>query len=321
MASNGLFQQPRSVSSTYFLTDEASNSTNRTARTSSYRCLNTHIYTDMADEFRAKVAVVTGAGGGIGSKVALMLASRGASVALMDIADCAGQAANIQGQFQVRAISIQVDMTDNASVEAAFSRLSAWSDRLDLCVNAAGIFPMGRNIGETDPAQWRKVFAVNVDGVFFCMRQELQAFLRLGIRGSIVNISSDAGSVASVGCSAYVASKHAINGLTKTAALEYASQGHRINAVAPGNIDTPMIQGFGATVDEIGRASQPVGRCGRPEEVAELICFLLSERSAFMTGSIVAIDGGITTAGYGAASSNDLYTTQEPLASRSCYFG
>ncbi|ETS73687.1 hypothetical protein PFICI_14633 [Pestalotiopsis fici W106-1] len=129
------------------------------------------------------------------------------------------------------------------------------------------------------------------------MKEELGIFLRLGRGGSIVNISSDAGSVASAGCAAYVASKHGINGLTKTAALEYAKSGIRVNAVAPGNIDTPMMHQFGDTA-KIVRETQPTGRCGQPEEVAELVCFLSSERCTSMTGSIVAVDGGITTTGY-----------------------
>lgn len=258
-------------------------------------------------EFFGKVALVTGASGGIGSATCHMLASRGASVALLDLNDVSVLSQTLERVYGIRAIAVQVDVTNPESVEKAFSDVLAWSNRLDLCVNAAGIFPLGSNIDATEPSSWSKVIDVNLTGVFYCLRQELRAFQKLGIKGSVVNLSSDAGSVATAGCAAYVASKHAINGLTKTAAIEYAKIGHRINTVAPGNVDTPMIRKFGLTPEEISKATQPTGRCARPEEVAELICFLLSERSPFMTGSIVAIDGGITTTGYSSGSSQDTF--------------
>lgn len=260
-------------------------------------------------DFNGKVALITGASGGIGGATARLLASRGASVALLDINSPEVLAEKLSTEFQVSTKAVQVDVTSPESVEKAMAQVLGWRNQLDLCVNAAGVFPIGSNIDETSTERWSQVMSINLNGVFYCLREELRAFLRLGTKGSIVNLSSDAGTVASVACAAYVASKHAVNGLTKSAALEYAKKGIRVNAVAPGNIVTPMIQKFSISPEDLAKVTQPTGRCGKPEEVAELICFILSERSAFMTGSIVAIDGGITTTGFGSGDSQDAFTT------------
>lgn len=264
----------------------------------------------MSHEFKDKVALVTGAAGGIGSATARMLASRGASVALLDLADATCLAGQLSAEYHVKSQFFHVDVSDAQAVENTFASVLAWSGKLDVCVNAAGIFPPGNSIDATPIEQWSRIVSVNLNGTFYCLQQEIQAFKKQGTSGgAIANLSSDAGSVAMAGCAAYVASKHGINGLTKTAALEYAKEGIRINAISPGNIDTPMVQQFGVPIEDIGRTMQPGGRCGRPEEVAELVCFLLSDRSPFMTGSIVAIDGGITTAGYGSGAVQDTFSS------------
>ncbi|KAH7245382.1 hypothetical protein BKA59DRAFT_475724 [Fusarium tricinctum] len=252
----------------------------------------------MSGEFIGKVALVTGASGGIGFACARLLASEGADVALLDLIDTTTQSKDLSGAYGIQALPVSLDVTDVEAVKIAVGRVVSWAGRLDFAVNAAGILPGGANIDATDPCIWARTINVNLNGTFYCMQQEIRAFLDLGTPGSIVNLTSDAGTIGTVGCAAYVASKHAVNGLTKTAALEYARECIRVNAVAPGNIDTPMLSCLGVPKEELARTTQPSGKLGKPEHVAELVVFILSERADFMTGSVVAIDGGTTIAGY-----------------------
>ncbi|VUC36382.1 unnamed protein product [Clonostachys rosea] len=250
-------------------------------------------------ELSGKVALVTGGCSGIGLECVRILAARGASVAILDLAEGSRMATELSEQFSTTIRATLCDVTSHKSVAKAAQWVESWAGRLDFCVNAAGIFPpQGKDVAVVDPETWKKVMDVNVNGTFYCLQQELQIMKRLGCKGSIVNISSDAGAVATAGHAAYVASKHAINGLTKTASLENAREGIRINAVAPGFIDTPLMDKLGVSKEQLGKEACPVGRCGKPQEVAELIAFLLSEKSSFMTGSIVAIDGGATSVGF-----------------------
>lgn len=261
----------------------------------------------MTREFESTVVLVTGASGGIGYACAKLLASRGASVALLDIADTTECATRLAHSFGVRTLPVRVNVSIPTEVEDAVARVTEWGGCLDLAINAAGILAPGAHIHSTEASVWTRTIDINLSGAFYCMREEIKAFLKHNIRGSIVNLSSDAGSIATVGCAPYVASKHALNGLTKTAALEYAKKGIRVNAVAPGNIDTPMLAKLGVSADELAHTTQPTGRLGKPEEIAELICFILSDRAKFMTGSIVAIDGGTTIAGYSNGDSSGAF--------------
>ncbi|WZH50405.1 short chain dehydrogenase/reductase [Fusarium acuminatum] len=255
----------------------------------------------MSQEFQGKVALVTGGASGMGLATARLLAERGAAVALLDRNDGTAQAQAMSKDFGTKATHIKVDLTDADAVEKAVKDVVSWGGRLDYGVNAAGIYLGSGRLAEVPLAEFTKTMDVNVGGAWNSMREEIRAFQRLNIKGSIVNITSDAGTYATYGCAAYTTSKHALVGLTKSAALEYARDGIRVNAVAPGDVATPMILEFGEdtglSAEDLG-SKHPIGRIGRPEEVSELICFLLSDRAQFMVGSNVAIDGGTTTAGF-----------------------
>jgi NAD(P)-dependent dehydrogenase (short-subunit alcohol dehydrogenase family) len=250
-------------------------------------------------EFADRTALVTGSASGIGLAVARRLGRSGANVVIADFnAEGAEQVAKSLTDEGIRAAAVRTDVTDPASVEAAVRFAEETFGDLRLAVNNAGVAATPTPIGEYDLDVWNRVVRTNLDGVFHSLRYELPAILRSGgdgeNRGAIVNISSILGTVALAGSSAYVAAKHGVVGLTKTASLEYANQGIRINAVAPGFIDTPIL----SQVDEPQRALlaslHPAGRMGKPEEVAELVAFLLSDRASFIHGSYHLVDGAYT---------------------------
>ncbi len=249
-----------------------------------------------------RVALVTGATAGIGEATALALARRGASVVVNGLDERRG--AGVVGRIEREggaAMFCRADVSDAGQVEAMVTAAVDAYGRLDIGFNNAGVSGDGPAlVHEYGIDEWRRTIDVNVKGVWLCMKYEIAQMLAQDpagpSRGVIVNMSSIAGLIASAS-GAYTASKHAVIGLTKSAALVYAAEGIRINSVCPASIHTPMFDRYAeATPDqvEVWRASHPVGRIGRPEEVADAVLWLCSDGAPFVTGSSLVIDGGWT---------------------------
>ena len=243
-------------------------------------------------EFAGKTAFVTGAASGIGLETARRLAAGGAAVVIADY--------NEQGARQVaeeltaaggRAAAVRVDVSDPESVRAAVEFTVQTFGGLNLAVNNAGIAGTATPTGEYTVEDWKRVIDTNLNGVFYSLRYELPQILASG-GGAVVNMSSILGTNGFAGSPAYTAAKHAVVGLTKTAAVEYAAQGVRVNAVGPGFIDTPLLREADAPQREYLVSLHPQGRLGDAGEVAELTVFLLSERASFINGSYHLVDGG-----------------------------
>ena len=246
-------------------------------------------------DFAGRTAIVTGAASGIGAAIAAELAARGAVVIASDL-DGAGLDAVVDairgagGTAHARIADVAEPAAHEALVKFACDKGGA----LHLAVNNAGIGGPQLPCGEYPLEGWRQVMSVNLDGVFYGMRHQIPAMKAAG-GGSIVNVSSILGSVGFQGASAYVAAKHGVNGLTKAAAMEHAPDGIRINAVGPAFIDTPLLsKNLSQEVMDGLAALHPVGRLGTSEEVSGLVCFLLSARAGFITGSYHLVDGGYT---------------------------
>jgi NAD(P)-dependent dehydrogenase (short-subunit alcohol dehydrogenase family) len=246
-------------------------------------------------DFEGKVALVTGAASGLGEAIALELAARGARVVATDMLPEGVErvAERIRSQ-DGQATAHVSDVADPAASEAAVKLATDTYGGLDIAVNNAGIGGELNPTGKYSIESWQKVIAVNLSGVFYGMRYQIPAMLARG-GGSIVNMASILGSVGTANSPAYVAAKHGVVGLTKAAALEYASQGIRVNSVGPGYIRTPLLTN---TLDEptleVIAGLHPVERLGTSEEVSALVCFLASDAAAFITGSYHLVDGGYT---------------------------
>ncbi|WP_338703074.1 SDR family NAD(P)-dependent oxidoreductase [Streptomyces sp. Q6] len=252
-------------------------------------------FTEYAAEFAGKTALVTGSASGIGLATARRLGRGGANVVIADYnQQGAEEAARTLKDEGIKAAAVALDVTEPASAEAAVRFAVDTFGGLDLAVNNAGIGGASAPTGEYDIDVYNRVVRTNLDGVFYSMRYELPVIEAAGKGGAIVNVASILGSVGFAGSPAYVAAKHGVVGLTKTAAAEYAAKGIRVNAVGPGFIETPLLKDMDKAAYDGLVALHPAGRLGHAEEVAELIVFLLSERASFIAGSYHLVDGAYT---------------------------
>ena len=254
--------------------------------------------TSQVGRFAGKVAFVTGGASGIGRAAALAFAGEGAGVAVADVSEQGSQeTARLVRERGGKALAVRCDVTRADEVSAALARTVEAFGRLDFAFNNAGIEPRKpAPTADYEEAEWERIIDVNLRGVFLCMKHEIPLILRQG-GGAIVNTSSGAGVIGIKGSPAYTAAKHGVIGLTKAAALDYAAQNLRINAVCPGYIDTPMMGRFtGGTAEGRAKviAEEPAGRMGKPEEIAAAVLWLCSDGAAFMVGHAMVVDGGQT---------------------------
>ena len=244
--------------------------------------------------FKGKVAVVTGASSGMGAATARALALAGAQVNLIDI-DKKGAEETAQKTGSEIFIG---DVSNSEFCDLTIDSIVQKQGQVDILVNAAGII-LRADALETNDDNWKRIMAVNVDGVFFMCRSAIRHMVNKK-SGSIVNFGSIWGDVASSGVTAYCVTKGAVHQLTRALALEHAEDGIRVNAVAPGEVNTPMIKAgrdkppTGDELQELANATIPIKRLAEPEEIAEVVLFLASEKSSYMTGSIVPVDAGYT---------------------------
>ncbi|MFD2247909.1 SDR family oxidoreductase [Pontibacter ruber] len=247
----------------------------------------------MRIQFENKVAIVTGGSFGIGRATAIMFAQRGAKVSIVDWVEDT-ETLNAIRSAGGEALFIKCDVSKDADVKKMVEQTVSTFGRLDYAFNNAGIEGASAPTHEVTEENFDKVIGVNLKGVWLCMKYEIPYMLRQG-KGSIVNCSSIAGIIGFPNIPIYTASKHAVIGITKTAALEYAQLGIRVNAVCPGVIQTPMIDRFiekNNTTKEAMASGEPIGRFGEPEEIAEAALWLCSDASSFTTGHALVVDGG-----------------------------
>src|SRR5881392_2252844 len=254
--------------------------------------------TNKNGSFTGKVAFITGGSSGIGRATALAFARAGASVVVGDVAEQGNQETSRLIEEQGgRALAVRCNVTQGDDVEAALDKTVEAFGRPDFAFNNAGIEPRKpAPTADYEEEEWNRIIDIDLRGVFLCMKHEIPLMLKQG-GGAIVNTSSGAGIIGIKGSPAYTAAKHGVIGLTKSAALDYAAQNIRINAVCPGIIATPMMQRFtGGTHEGEQRvvAQEPVGRMGTPEEIAAAVIWLCSDAAAFVIGHAMVIDGGQT---------------------------
>ena len=250
----------------------------------------------MAGLLDGKVALITGGSTGIGRATAQIFAREGAQVGVADVnAEGAEETVRLIQAAGGAALFIRADVSQAADTEAMVRTVVETYGRLDCAFNNAGIEGEMQSTQDYSEAAWERVMGINLKGVWLSMKAEIQHMLGHG-GGAIVNTASAAGLVAVPSLSAYVAAKHGVVGLTKTAALEYAKAGIRVNAVCPGGVDTPMVQrvfGSNKELAEAAIASEPVGRLAQPSEIGEAVAWLCSDAASFVTGHPMAVDGGM----------------------------
>ena len=245
-----------------------------------------------------KTVMITGAASGIGEATAREAAAEGAKLMLCDVNAEKGEAvaAEIDG-----AVYRDCDVTDEAAVEAAVAATVSEFGSIDGAFNCAGILGVVGNIGELPLDGWKQLIEVDLNGVFLCTKHEVNAMSAQG-SGAILNMASAAGLIGWAGASGYVAAKHGVVGLSKAAALEYAAEGIRINALCPSYVITPMVEkdlfedtlGNDEELIAAARANHPIGRFAQPPEIAAAACWLLSDKASFVTGTAMPVDGGYT---------------------------
>jgi NAD(P)-dependent dehydrogenase (short-subunit alcohol dehydrogenase family) len=249
------------------------------------------------ESFLGKVAFVTGAANGIGRATALAFAREGASVVGADVLEQKNQeTARMIEELGGRALAVGCDVSRSEDVRRALDITVQTFGRLDFAFNNAGIEYAVTPAADVTEEEWDRIIAIDLRGVFLCMKYEIPLMLKQG-GGAIVNTSSGAGVKGFSGGAAYVAAKHGLVGLTRSAALDYAARNIRINAVCPGIIDTPMMDRFSGGTAE-GRqaviAQEPIGRMGMPEEIAATVIWLCSDAATFVIGHAMVVDGGQT---------------------------
>jgi NAD(P)-dependent dehydrogenase (short-subunit alcohol dehydrogenase family) len=247
--------------------------------------------------FAGKVAFVTGAGSGMGRTTALAFAREGARLVVADVSDQGNQetARRIE-ELGGQALAVRCDVTRSEDLQAALDQAVGAFGRLDVAFNNAGAEQKPGMTADVTEEEWDRIVAINLRGVFLCMKYEIPLMLQRG-GGAIVNNSSGAGVKAFGHGAAYAAAKHGVVGLTKDAALDYASSNIRINAVCPGIVDTEMMQRFtGGTTEGRDRvvAQEPIGRMGTPDEIAAAVVWLCSDAASFVIGHAMVVDGGQT---------------------------
>lgn len=248
-------------------------------------------------QLEGKIALITGGGSGIGRETAVLFAKHGAKVAIADLNPISGQeTVNLITSTRGEAFFVQADVAKAAQVENMVNEVVAQYGRLDIAFNNAGIDGIPVRTVDGTEEEYDQIMAVNAKGVWLCLKYEIQQMLRQG-GGVIVNTASVAGLIGAHSMSAYAASKHAVIGLTRTAAVEYASKGIRVNAVCPAIIRTAMVERAFAHLPQLEQGAiqnNPSHRLGEPREVAEAVLWLASDASSFTNGAALTVDGGLT---------------------------